>query len=195
MFRCSCGRDKEYWSEFDKAGFCECGRETMNEIKGVHPKLADAISSTLNEAKARGLSVGMYSGLRTDNEKQMKLYELGRTVKNEGATKDKPMGLIVTNAKTIWDTFHGFGLACDIVYKDKSGNWTWDKTQEQWEDLGKVGEIFGLEWGGRWTFLDNRDKLIGKDYPHFQMTGSIKNIKEAKEIYDTKGIDELWKLI
>ncbi|MBU0780357.1 MAG: M15 family metallopeptidase, partial [Alphaproteobacteria bacterium] len=70
------------------------------------------------------------------------------------------------------------GFAGDIVFKDAHGNWTWNKTPKQWEELGVIGEIFGLEWGGRWEF---------KDWPHFQMRPPGVTKDEARQIIQGQG--------
>lgn len=154
-------------------------------LTGLYTKFADAIAETLNEAKARGLKVGLHSGLRTF-EAQDKLYELGRSVVNpDGSTAANPRGNVIT--KTIGGySWHNYGLAGDLVFKNDKG-WTWDMTTAQWEELGKVGEMFGLEWGGRWTRFP--------DFPHFQMIGKLKGRKfeELKAVALKDGIDAVWK--
>lgn len=155
-------------------------------VTGLHPKIMDAFSATITEAKARKLNVALHSGLRTV-EAQEKLYALGRTVINpDGKSEKKPMGDIITNAKA-YESWHSFGLAGDLVFKTDKGAWSWNKPTEDWMELGAIGEMFGLEWGGHWTRFP--------DYPHFQMRGEIKNILEAKTILLTKGLDTLWKLV
>jgi len=158
------------------------------KVTGLHPKLADTVSAILNEAKARGFSVGLHSGLRTFEE-QDKLYELGRTIVNpDGRTEANPRGNVIT--KTIGGfSWHNYGLAADIVFKDSSGNWTWNKTHAQWDDLGRIGEMFDLDWGGRWSRFP--------DYPHFQILGRLKqiSISAARKMALEKGIEELWKMV
>lgn len=144
------------------------------KVTGLHPKLADAVSQTITECKARGLIVAMHMGLRTA-EQQDALYAQGRT---------KP-GSIVTNAPA-WMSWHCFGLAADIVFKDEKGNWTWSDKCD-WDGLGNVGKMFGMTWGGDWTRFP--------DLPHFQITGKIPSVKEAKRILFDQGIDAVWSLI
>ena len=144
------------------------------KIIGLHPKVADALSQTVTEAKARGMSVGLHSGLRTP-EDQNKLYALGRT---------KP-GSIVTNAQG-YESFHCLGLAVDIVFKDAKGNWTWADSCD-WDGLGQTGKLFSFEWGGDWSRFP--------DLPHFQMRGKIPSIRQAKEILLRDGLEKLWSLV
>ena len=153
-------------------------------VTALHPKLADAVSSILTEAKARGLIVGVHSGVRQPEE-QARLYALGRqTVNPDGKSPDKPLGNIVTNGLP-WSSWHNYGLAVDIVFKNEKG-WTWNKPFEQWEEIGKVGEMFGLTWGGRWKF---------KDLPHFQITGRIRDVRHAKDVLFSSGLENLWALV
>lgn len=57
-------------------------------------------------------------------------------------------------------SYHNYGLAVDIVFKDNRGNWTWNS--DQWERLGQIGKSLGFEWGGDWKGF--------VDCPHFQYT-------------------------
>lgn len=145
------------------------------KVTGLHPKLMEAISATLNEAKARGLTVAVNSGLRTAEEQEL-LYAKGRTVPGD----------IVTNGRA-YESWHNYGLAADIVFKDSKGNWTWNKKDSEWEELGKIGELFGMEWGGRWPRF--------KDMPHFQMRGFFKTVAEAKVVLFRDGIEAVWEKI
>ena len=151
-------------------------------VPGLHPKLAEAVPKIVAEAKARGFSVGLHSGLRTWAA-QDKLYELGRSVKNpDGATEANPRGNIVTKTVSGF-SWHNYGMAVDIVYKDSNGNWTWDVPTTAWEDLGKIGGMHGLTWGGLWKM---------KDYPHFELPCKI-NVFAARKIAMVGTIDDVWK--
>jgi len=159
----------------------------MNKIimPGLHPKVVEAMLGTISEAKGRGLTVSMHSGLRTEDE-QNYLYNLGRILSNkDGRSIEKPLGNIVTNAKA-WQSWHGYGLSVDIVFKDKFKNWTWNVSKEDWDQLGISGELNGFEWGGRWEKF--------KDKAHFQMKGGLA-IDEAKNILFEQGVEKLWERI
>lgn len=155
-------------------------------VHALHPKVVDAVSAIVTEAKARGMVVGLQSGLRTGAQ-QDKLYALGRTVVNpDGKTDTRPMGLIATNARA-YESYHCLGLAADIVFKDAKGNWTWNKKPEEWDALGAVGKMFGMAWGGDWSRFP--------DYPHFQMIGKIPDVRTAKKILFEQGLDALWAMV
>ena len=184
-----CGReinpDLGYYGEALLSGFdwrqertfyhLECEAK-MDEPKvtAICPKVLEATQATITEAKARGLNVALHCGLRIP-EQQDALYAMGRT---------KP-GSVVTNAQG-YESWHCLGLAVDIVFRDDKGNWTWnDKCA--WHELGATGKIFGFSWGGDWTRFP--------DLPHFQITGRIPNIREAKEIFFRDGIEKLWSMV
>ena len=64
---------------------------------------------------------------------------------------------------------HIDGMAIDIVpVKDGKIPWVVNdaETAELWFRIGRIGEFYGLEWGGRWSPF-NAFKL-GADLPHFQ---------------------------
>jgi peptidoglycan L-alanyl-D-glutamate endopeptidase CwlK len=154
------------------------------KVTGLHPKLADALTSILTEMKARKLNVGMHSGVR-DFATQKRLYLLGREIINpDGFSIHKPMGNIVTNADA-FSSFHEYGLSADLVPKDEKGNWTWNWPSENWEEMGKFGESLGLEWGGRWRF---------KDMPHFQLKTKL-SMNDIRKVFFTEGLDTLWTII
>lgn len=158
----------------------------MNLITSLHPKVVEAVNKLITEAKARGLNVGMRSGIRTAEE-QDDLYALGRTKINpDGIKPNRPMGRIVTKARA-FESWHNYGIAVDVVFRTDKG-WTWDDVpDEKWDELGNVGKLFGFEWGGDWSSWP--------DLPHFQIRGKLPNLRECKRILFEKGIDELWKLV
>lgn len=159
------------------------------KVTGLHPKLADIIPGAIAEAKERGLDVGMFNGLRVEAD-QEKLYALGRTVKNPDGfdPEKKPLGNIVTNALP-WQSWHFFGLAVDFAFKNSKGAWYWPADDApQWEALAKVMLMHtGVAWGGNWTKFP--------DLPHFQMTGKIPSVREAKRILFEEGQDKLWAMV
>lgn len=187
---------REHWSEFDIEGF------EMGTITAVNSIFLGKVNQTIKEAKERNLITGAHSLLRADLF-QKNLYALGRTIRNpDGVSPEKPLGNIVTKSQDALSSWHGYGLAGDIVFLDEKGNWTWSgmprvtKTsggyiwnkavENRWHELAKVAAMFGLEWGGDWTRVE-------PDFPHFQMKGGFKNTLEARKVYTEQGIEAVWK--
>jgi peptidoglycan L-alanyl-D-glutamate endopeptidase CwlK len=112
------------------------------------PKFRAGVEAALAECESEGIDAFVYEAFRS-NELQQLYYERGRTV--------KPPNKPVTNARTNLFSWHGYGLAVDVVSRKDY----WKPPEgEAW--FAKVAEIFkrhDCKWGGDWT---------QKDTPHFQ---------------------------
>ena len=119
-------------------------------IATLHPGVQPVMRSFVIAAKAiaakQNLDVRAISGLRTYAE-QDALYAKGRTAP----------GPKVTNARA-GGSWHNFGIAVDLGVFSADGK-TYHGTHKLYRELGPLGESLGLEWGGRWKFVDN---------PHYQ---------------------------
>lgn len=131
----------------------------------LHPAFVDLVKQFLKSCELNKLSVGITAGYRSFEE-QNKLF------------LKRPK---VTNAKGGF-SWHNYGLAVDVVYRDKKGKFTWDDNLP-WDKLGELGKAVGLEWGGDWQF---------KDRPHFQLTAKI-NIRSALRLYQQGGLGNVWR--
>lgn len=135
-----------------------------DRTEGLFPPLLDKAVLLVHLCKERDIPIVITQGLRTI-EQQNALYAQGRTLP----------GSIVTYAKG-GESYHNYGLAFDIAIL-KNGNPTWDTKTDidqndvsDYVDVGEIGELIGLEWGGRWKICD---------LPHFQMTFGL-TIKELQ---------------
>ena len=77
------------------------------------------------------------------NARQVYLYGFGRDY-------DDGRG-IVTHSHDALDTWHHYGLACDIIHS----RYGWDARWSWWMELGHVARTLGLTWGGDWKMADN----------------------------------------
>ena len=129
--------------------------KTDAKIQTLHPLLRAKASKFVNAVEKRlGKRIKITDGLRTFAE-QNKLYAQGRTT----------AGNKVTNAKG-GQSYHNYGLAFDC-YNTKNGSVDFSKAISP--EVAKIGQEFGLEWGGNWKSL--------KDFPHFQLTkGSVSEL-------------------
>ena len=112
----------------------------IDDLNRLHPKVKQMALDLLDAAKKAGLNVDIFETYRT-KERSDELYATGMGVKGGYS-------------------YHNYGLAVDIVFKDSSGNWTWDNSYD-WERLAQLGESVGFEAGRRWPRVDS---------PHFQYT-------------------------
>lgn len=128
------------------------------------PRFYQKVQVALIDCRAQGLQLSVFEGYRTP-QRQAWLYAQGRSRE----------GKIVTNAKE-WSSWHNFGLAVDVVFKDPKGQWTWSG------DYDLVEKLFvkqGLEKGPRW------------EHAHFELTGGM-DIQLAAGFCKSVGLQKVW---
>ncbi|MEP6729771.1 MAG: M15 family metallopeptidase [bacterium] len=147
-----------------------------NKLEYLAPFFRDAVESAIAECNdtTNALDAFVYETYRS-NELAAVYFSRGRTV--------KPPTTPVTNASTNLFSWHGYGLAVDVIHKTKE----WDVPNE-W--FAKVAEVFarhGCKWGGDWK---------SPDRPHFQW-GKCKPSPSdmARELIRTKGVEAVWEAV
>lgn len=121
------------------------------DINKLNPKAKLACEYLLKACKEKGLNIIVTETLRT-TERQQYLYAQGRT---------RP-GNTVTNCDGVKKkSIHQFGNAFDVCQNIKGKEYD-EKILNQ---VGKLGEQIGLEWGGSWKSF--------KDSPHFQLNDGV----------------------
>ena len=131
-------------------------------IEDLHPKLQELANEFLKACAAKNFPVKIYFTFRS-NAEQDALYAQGRTVP----------GKIVTNAKG-GESYHNYGLAFDAAPLNEDLTIDWSGGIN-YEIMGRIGELVGLEWGGKWkSFVDK---------PHMQYTFglSIQELQSGKK--------------
>lgn len=152
-------------------------KRTIENLSGLHPKvrqMAEQLLHTIETPMAElGVTVVVISGLRSW-EAQAALYAQGRT---------KP-GKIVTKAQP-GNSWHNYGLAMDLALFDSKTRVYLDEKDPKRADaayakIATTAEAQGWEWAGRWKrFCET---------PHFQFTGGLRSIAEAKERFLAVGM-------
>jgi peptidoglycan L-alanyl-D-glutamate endopeptidase CwlK len=129
------------------------------------PKAQIGARNFLQQTKNNKKDVRIISGTRTYAE-QDTLYKKGRF----GNTLPK-----VTNAKG-GQSNHNFGIAWDIGLFEAGVYITDDK---KYIALASsiLPSLSNIEWGGNWKTF--------KDYPHYQIKTSLKNITTIKNLFET----------
>lgn len=137
------------------------------------PKFRAAVEHVLAEMQAVGHPARVAETFRTP-ERQAYLFGFGREY-------DDGRG-IVTNAPTSFTSWHGFGLAADLV----SASMGWEAPRSFWDALGACAESAGLVWGGRWKFAD---------LPHVQWGAPMRVSPSvhAAELYREGGLAAVWR--
>lgn len=110
-------------------------------LADLKPDVAHVCQQFKEQCAAAGTPVIITQTLR-DAEYQDMLYAQGRTAP----------GKIVTKARG-GTSVHEKGEAWDFV-PTANGEPVWDDKSPLWEKCGAIAEGLGMEWGGRWKFID-----------------------------------------
>lgn len=138
------------------------------------PHFAAAVRAALADANAAGLDATVFEALRS-RELATLYYARGRTV--------KPPERTVTNAPDETYSWHGYGLAVDVISLSKA----WSKPPEWFAAVFEHFKRHGCRWGGEWK---------RKDLPHFQW-GRCKPSPsdKARQMLATTGIESIWRAV
>jgi len=142
---------------------------SKKRLSQVHPELARRAVLIMKRLAEQGMTVEVVQGLRTFAE-QDALFAQGRTRK----------GKRVTNARG-GQSNHNYGLAVDFCIFEK-GKPNWNAPQPKWKQIGVAAESLGLEWGGRWKFVD---------MPHVQLSGL--SVAQCYALYRKGGLPLVWE--
>lgn len=105
------------------------------------PKFRSAVERVLGTLRGLGYNPMVFETLRT-SDRQRFLHGFGRLY-------DDGRG-VVTHSEDADETWHGYGLAVDII----CGDTRWNAPAAFWDALGRACERERLEWGGSWRFVD-----------------------------------------
>ena len=127
----------------------------QSDMALLAPFFREAVERVVEDMKAWGYTPQVFETMRT-NERQAFLHGFGRLY-------DDGRG-VVTHSQTADDTWHGYGLAVDIICARRK----WAVGPHFWNVLGTSARRHGLVWGGDW----NSDWSISdekfSDRPHIQ---------------------------
>lgn len=145
------------------------------------PRFRLAVDRTLHAMQRAGFDPVVCETLRT-HERQAYLYGFGRTY-------DDGRG-IVTFSQDADETWHGFGLAADIISRSA----LWDAPAKFWRALEVAAEGEGLTSGADW---DRRDETRSrfKDLPHIQWGPPMRRSPSprAAKLRDEGGLIAVWR--
>lgn len=146
----------------------------------LFPPFADLVRRFVLEARAQGMPIAIFEGLRTF-ERQQELYNKGR----DSSGKVINESLVVTKAPP-GSSLHNYGLAVDVVFDSdqvKPGwQWSWDD-KYPWKKLADLSITFGLEPAYYWKSMP--------ESPHHQKTYALQ-IHELLSLYRDGGLLEVW---
>lgn len=142
----------------------------QNRLDACAPLFADAVRLLLADLTGQGYPPRLFETLRT-NERQAWLYGFGRDY-------DDGRG-IVTGAATAFDGWHFYGVACDVIHRDRMWN-----APGFFAAMRKAMPRYGL---GICTV---------SDYPHCQWLRCKKRPSaKARQLYEAGGLEAVWAAV
>jgi len=142
------------------------------DLGKLAPRFRDAVEKALAECNAVGLDAIVYEALRSP-ELQAAYYARGRTE----IPPDRP----VTNAKSNIYSWHGYGLAVDVISRTK----LWSETPEWFAHVASIFKGHGCKWGGDWK---------QRDLPHMQWGRCKPSPSDrARELFAEGGFERVWQ--
>lgn len=146
------------------------------DLSLLAPAFRAAVNAAVAECSGRGFPVKVNEGFRSQG-RQNWLYQQGRT---------RP-GPKVTNAPTSLTSWHGYGLAVDVIHATKAykpagsnvaGNNKW------FADVAAIFKAHGCKWGGDWTKPDR---------PHMQWGRCTASPTQgARDLMRASGAQAVW---
>lgn len=151
------------------------------DLSLLAPKFRAAIEGAIAACDAAGYPVKVNEGFRSQ-ARQAWLYAQGRT---------RP-GARVTNASTNLTSWHGYGLAVDVIHRTLA-YWPHGRAASanaanaQWfADIGAIFKAHGCNWGG--------DFASFPDTPHMQWGRCRPSPSaRARELIRTGGVQRVWQ--
>lgn len=136
------------------------------------PKFRQVVEDALRACERLSLQAVVYETYRSDALQKL-YYARGRTVRPPLAT--------VTNAPDNLASWHGYGLAVDVIHRVKR----WDMPISWFRAVAQVFKEHGADWGGDWTH---------PDYPHFQYwTLRPSPSQRARDLLAAGGLEAVWR--
>jgi peptidoglycan LD-endopeptidase CwlK len=145
-----------------------------NSLACLAPKFRAKLALVLAEMQSEGYVPMVYETCRT-NSRQRFLYGFGRDY-DDGRGQ-------VTRSINNEHTWHGFGLAADVICSEDG----WDAPQDFWNSLDRACTKYGLSWGGDWPTM--------RDLPHVQWGQPMRRSPStrAPQLRSEGGNEAVWK--
>lgn len=135
------------------------------------PRFREAVDISIAECETFGLRATVYETYRS-NALAEAYYAKGRTAP----------GSIVTNAPDNLHSWHGYGLAADIIHRTLR----WDAPASWWREMAAVFKRNGCSWGGDWRTF--------KDLPHVQWhICPMSPDDEDRRLWRVEGLIGVWE--
>jgi SH3-like domain-containing protein len=148
--------------------------QVSNDLNQLAPLFRAAVEAAIAECQRAGLDAVVYEAYRSQ-ELQAEYYARGRT--------KKPPLQTVTNAPSNLHSWHGYGLAVDVISRSKA----WHAGHRWFADVAAIFKRHNCKWGGDWT---------RPDLPHFQWhLCKASPSPEARRMVTSAGVLAVWEAV
>lgn len=156
------------------AGGSSAALRPSSDLSLLAPKFRDAVESAIEECNANGLDAMVYEAFRS-MELQTLYFARGRTI--------IPPHDTVTNASSNLYSWHGYGLAVDVISRSRE----WDVPWSWYASVAAIFKKHNCKWGGDWK---------KPDLPHFQW-GACKPSPShvARQLIASGGREAVWRAV
>jgi peptidoglycan LD-endopeptidase CwlK len=144
------------------------------DLKLLAPKFRAAVDAAIAECNAEPnrLNAIVYETWRSP-ALQALYYQRGRTI--------TPPFEPVTNAWSNLESWHGYGLAVDVIHATRH----WAAGGEWFLKVARIFRKHGCSWGGYWD---------RPDLPHFQWAPCrVSPSAKARTLFARGGLEAVWK--
>lgn len=156
------------------SGTTNTNLKVSNDLNQLAPLFRAAVEAAIAECQRAGLDAVVYEAYRSQ-ELQAEYYSRGRT--------KKPPLQTVTNAPSNLHSWHGYGLAVDVISRSKA----WSAGDRWFADVAAIFKRHSCKWGGDWT---------KPDLPHFQWhLCKASPSAEARRMVTSAGIPAVWEVV
>jgi peptidoglycan L-alanyl-D-glutamate endopeptidase CwlK len=146
-----------------------------HDLGKLAPAFRAAVEASLADCQAMKLDAVVFEALRSE-ALQSVYYARGRT--------QIPPEHTVTNAKSALFSWHGYGLAVDVI----SASDRWNARPSWWAAVAAVFKGYGCSWGGDWE-----GEL--RDLPHFQWgLCPASPAMRTRAVLSVGGLSAVWSL-
>jgi D-alanyl-D-alanine carboxypeptidase len=147
-----------------------------NDLGKLAPFFRAAVNAAMIDCGDAKLQAKVYEAYRSEALQQL-YYARGRTI--------KPPAKPVTNAKSAIYSWHGYGLAVDIVHE--TGWWSPPDGEDWFKEVANIFKKHDCKWGGDWSSPDPPHMQWGRCKPSPSDT--------ARQLLATGGLEAVWDAV
>lgn len=156
------------------AGQLDAALRPDSDPARLAPRFRQAVEAAILECNIGGLDAYVFEAFRSQALQQA-YYARGRSV--------IPPDKAVTNASSSLYSWHGYGLAVDVISRSRH----WSAPESWFAQVAAVFKKHGCSWGGDWK---------QRDLPHFQWGACQPSPSAlAREIMNTRGAQAVWQAL